>query len=123
MTLGREGEKVLGLGLLRIYLNHQLYSPSEKSTVNTANCQIRNNIPRDYSIVSLLISYLDINLDVLRAATNKRYVGGNDIRLVNLGLIALFSNCKLTNSSGKHLEDISHAHIVSLKYNLITSAK
>ena len=38
----------------------------------------------------------------------------NDITLVNLGAIALFSILKLTTSSGKHLEDISHAHIVSL---------
>ena len=29
----------------------------------------------------------------------------------------------LTTSSGKHLEDVSHAHIVSLMYKLITSAK
>ena len=39
------------------------------------------------------------------------YVDGNDIRLVNLCPIALFSNYKLTTSSGKQLEDISHAHI------------
>ena len=37
--------------------------------------------------------------------------------------IALFSNFKLTTSSGKHLEDISHAHLVSLMYKLITSSK
>ena len=37
--------------------------------------------------------------------------------------IALFSNFKLTTSSGKHLEDISHAHLVSLIYKLITSSK
>ena len=29
----------------------------------------------------------------------------------------------MTTSSGKHLEDISHAHIVSLMYKLITSSK
>ena len=34
---------------------------------------------------------------------------------------ALFSNCKLTSSSGKHLENISHAHIVSLMNKLLTS--
>ena len=45
------------------------------------------------------------------------------IRLVNLAPIALFSNFKLTSSSGKHLEDISHSHIVSLMYKLITSSK
>ena len=35
----------------------------------------------------------------------------------------MFSNLKLTTSSGKHLEDISHAHIVSLMYKLLTSSK
>ena len=99
------------------------YSPSEISTIKTANSQIYNNIPRENSIVSLLNSYLDLNFDVLHAATNKRYVDGNDIRLVNLGPISLFSNYKLTTSSGKHLENIDHAHIVSLMYKLLTSIK
>ena len=71
----------------------------------------------------MLYSYLELNLDVLQAATNNRYVDDNDIRLVNLGPIALFSNYKLTTSSGKHLEEISHAHIVSLMYKLVISSK
>ena len=81
------------------------------------------NIPREDSVISLLNNYLDLNFDVLGADNNNRYVDGNDIRLVNLGPIALFSNYKLTTSSGKHLEDINHAHIVSLMYKLTTSAK
>ena len=60
---------------------------------------------------------------MLHAATNNRYANGNDIRLVNLGPIALFSNYKLTTSSGKHLEDIIHAHIISLMYKLLTSSR
>ena len=99
------------------------YSPSEISTINTANSQIYINIPREDSVLSLLNSYLELNFDVLQAATNKRYVDARDIRLVNLGPIALFSNFKLTTSSGKHLEEISHAHIVSLMYKLLTSSK
>ena len=71
----------------------------------------------------MLNSYLELNFDVLHAATNNRYVDGNDILLVNLGPIALFSNYKLTTSSGKHLENIDHAHIVSLMYKLLTSSK
>ena len=47
----------------------------------------------------------------------------NDIRLVNLGPIALFKNFKLTKSSGKHLEDISHAQIVSSIYKLLPSSR
>ena len=103
--------------------DYRRYSPSEISTINTANSQIYINIPREDSVISLLNSYLDLNFDVVHAVTNKRYADGNDIRLVNLGPVALFSNYKLTTSSGKHLEDVGHAHIVSLMYKLITTAK
>ena len=99
------------------------YSPSERSTINTANSQVYINIPREDSVISLLNSYLEINFDVLHAATNNRYADGNDIWLVNLGRIALFSKYKLTTSSGKHLENIDHAHIVSLMYKLLTSSR
>ena len=78
------------------------YSPAEISTINTANSQIYINIPREDSVISLLNSYIELNFDVLRADNNNRYVDANDIRLVNLGPIALFSNYKLTTSSGKH---------------------
>ena len=64
-------------------------SLSDKSTKNTANSQIFINIPRDDSVVSLLISYLDLYSDVLQAASNDRYAENSDIRLLNLGLIAL----------------------------------
>ena len=99
------------------------YSPSEISTINTANSQVYINIPREDSVISHLNSYLELNFDVLRADNSNRYLDGNDIRLVNLGLISLFSNYKLTTSSGKHLENIDHAHIVSLMYKLLTSSK
>ena len=89
------------------------YSPSEINTINTANSQIYINIPGEDSVISLLNSYLELNFDVLHAATNNRYVDGNDIGLVNLGPVALFSNYKLTTSSGKYLENIDHGHIVS----------
>ena len=99
------------------------YSLAETSTINTPNGQIYINIPREDSVISLLNSYLDLSFEVIKKDDNSRYVNGNDIRLVNLGPIALFNNFKLTTSSGKHLEDISHAHLVSLMYKLITSSK
>ena len=99
------------------------YSPAETSTINTPNSQIFINIPREDSVISLLNSYLDLSFEVIKKDDNSRYANCNDIRLVNLGPVALFSNFKLTTSSGKHLEDISHAHLVSLMYKLITSSK
>ena len=35
----------------------------------------------------------------------------------------MFSSYKLTTSSGKHLKEINHAHIVSLLYKLLSSSK
>ena len=67
----------------------------------------------------MLNSYSELIFDVLHAATGDRYVDGDDIRLVNLGPVALFSNYKLTTCLGKRLEDISHAHFVSLLYKLL----
>ena len=99
------------------------YSPSEISTINTVNSQVYINIPRDDSVISLLNSYLELTFDILHAGTNNSYADGNNIRLVNLGPIALFSNYKLTTSSGKHLENNDHAHIVSLMYKLLMSSK
>ena len=71
----------------------------------------------------MLNSYLHLKFDVLHAASGNRHTVGNDIRLVNLGSSALFSRYKLTTISGKHLQDISYGHIVSLMYKLITSAR
>ena len=99
------------------------YSPSEINTINTTNSQVYINIPRENSVISLLNSYLELDFDVLHAGINNRYVDGNNIKLVNLGPIALFSNYKLTTSSGKNLENIDHAHIVALMYNFLTSCK
>ena len=99
------------------------YSPSEISTINTPNSQIYINIPREDSVISLLNSYIKINFDVLKAASSNRYADTDDIRLINLAPIGLFSNYKLTASSGKHMENIDHAHIVSLMYKLLSSSR
>ena len=99
------------------------YSPSETSTIITPKTQTYINIPREDSVISLLKSYLDLNFEIIKKADDSRYANGNDIKLVNLGPIALFSNYKLTTSSGKHLEHISHAQLVSLMYKLITSSR
>ena len=91
-----------------------IYSPAETNTTNTPYSQIHINIPKEDSVISLLKSYLELYFEVIKKAYDSRYGDGNETRLVNPGAFALFSIFKLTTSSGKHLEDISHAHIVSL---------
>ena len=68
-------------------------------------------------------SYLDLYSEVIKKADTSRYSNGDKTRLFNLGPFALFSKIILTTSSGKHLEDICHAHIVSLMYKRITSSR
>ena len=99
------------------------YSPAETSKLNTPNSQTNTNTPREGSVISLLNNFLDLNIEVVNKTDNSRHGNGNDIKLVNLGPIALFSKFILTKSSEKHLVDISHAHLVSLMYKLKTSSK
>ena len=75
------------------------YSPVETSTINTPKSQKYIKIHREDSVIFLLKSYLDLNIQVFKEANNSRHGNGHDIRLVNLGRIALFSNFKLTTSS------------------------
>ena len=99
------------------------FLPADVSTLNTPNIQLCINIPREVSNISLLISYLDSNFGGIKKADSSRYGNGNDLRLFNLGPIVLFSNFKMTTSSGKHLEVTSHAHILSSLYKLISGAE
>ena len=101
----------------KLKCDYIMYSPSEISTRNTPNSRIYINIPRADKVFSWLNSYLDSNINVLHAAPNNRYVDGYNIRLLNLGPVALIINYKLLTSSGKHIEEVSHAHIVCLMYN------
>ena len=71
----------------------------------------------------MLNSYIEFNIDVLHAASGNIYVDGDDKSLVNIGPIALFSNYKVTTSSGKHLKEISYSHNVSLMYKLLTLSR
>ena len=100
-----------------------ILSPAETSTIFTPNIQIYFNIPTEDSVISLMYSYLDLNFEVIKKADDSRYGSGNDIGLINLSPIALFSNYKQTTCTGKHLEDISNSHIVPLMYKLINSSK
>ena len=46
--------------------DYNRYSPAETSTINTPNSQIYINIPKEDSVISLLISFLDLNFGVIK---------------------------------------------------------
>ena len=100
------------------------YSPAEISTINTPDSQTFINTPKKDSVFSLLSIFFEKKFGIIKKTDNSRCAAnGNDMRLVNLGPIGFLNNFKLTTSSGKHLEDISHSHIACLMYKVITASK
>ena len=80
--------------------DYNRYSPVEICTINTGISRIKLIITREDFVISLLDKYLELDSDVIHAATGNSYTDGNNIRLVNLGPIALFSSYKLITNSG-----------------------
>ena len=99
------------------------YSPAETTTRNIPNSQICINIPREDSVFSSLNSYQVLKFETIIKADKSRCANGNDLQFINLTSIVLFSIFELTTSNGNYLEENSHAHLVSLLYKLVTSAK
>ena len=98
------------------------YSPSSLATVNNTNSNISVSLPRDDAYICLQNSFISLEFEVLKN-NNTRFADGDEIGLVNFGPISLFSEAKLTTSSGKHLEKVDNLHLISLMYKCLTSTK
>ena len=96
------------------------YNPSSLATINNANSNVSISLPREDAYICLQNSFISLEFEVLK--NNKtRYTNGDEISLVNFGPISLFSEAKLTTSSGKHLEKVDNLHPISLMIKLLTS--
>ena len=98
------------------------YSPSSLATINNTNSNTTISFPREDAYICLQNSFISLEFEVLKN-NNTRYGDGDEIGLVNFGPISLFSEAKLTTSSGKHLEKVDNLHLISLMYKLLTSTK
>ena len=96
------------------------YSPSSLATVNNANSNISISLPREDAYICLQNSFISLEFGVLKN-NNTRFVDDDEISLVNFGPVALFSEAKLTTSSGKHLEKVDNLHPISLMIKHLTS--
>ena len=96
------------------------YSPSSLATINNKTSNISIIFPREDAYICLQNSYISLEIEVLKT-DDTRYADGYQISLVNFGPVALFSEAKLTTSSGKHLEKVDNLHPISLMYKLLTS--
>ena len=98
------------------------YSPASFYQLDTACFQTFIAIPKQGSVFSQKGSSSWLNFDAVSASDETVYPVGYDIRLVNLGPIALFNEFILTTSNGKSLESIDHPHVLSLAYELLNSS-
>ena len=90
--------------------------------MNKENNQLSVDIPIEDSAVPLKDSFLELDFIVShKAAAHSRYVDGDYIRLVSLGLLALNNKCRLTSSSGKEKKEIDNAHVICLMHKLTSS--
>ena len=96
------------------------YSPSSLATINNNNSNISIIFPREDAYICLQNSYISLEFEVLKN-DDTIYADGDQISLVNFGPVALFSEAKLTTSSGKHLEKVDNLHPISLMLKLLTS--
>ena len=96
------------------------YSPSSLATINNSNSNISIIFPREDAYICLQNSFISLENEVLKN-DNTRYADGDEINLVNFGPVALFSEAKLTTSSGKHLEKVDNLHPICLMHKLLTS--
>ena len=100
------------------------YTPPSLYLINGEINQNFIDISREDNAISLKGNYLEMDFKVIhRAGGHVRYEDGDHIRLVNLGPIAFFNNYRLENCSRKETEEIDDAHLICLRYKLISSGR
>ena len=96
------------------------YKPNNLATMNTVNTNINIILYREENHLNLRDSYLEIAFVVLDDAGGV-FANDANIRLINYGLIALFSSVKLETSGGRTIEYVDHCHPNLLMYKILTS--
>ena len=96
------------------------YKPNSLATINTINTNINIILNREENHLNLRDSYLEIEFVVLDEAGGV-FANDANIRLVNYGMMALFSSIKLETSGGRTIEYIDYCHPNLLMYKLLTS--
>ena len=96
------------------------YKPNNLATMNTVNTNFNIILNREENHLNLRDSYLEIEFVVSDDAGGV-FANDANIRLVNYGMMALFSSIKLETSGGRTIEYINHCHANLLMYKLLTS--
>ena len=96
------------------------YKPNNLAGMKTINTNINIILNREENHLNLRDSYPKIEFVVSDDAGGV-FANDANIRLVNCGMMALFSSVKLEISGGRTIEYIDHCHPNLLMYKLLTS--
>ena len=96
------------------------FKANNPATMNTVNTNTNIILSREENHLNMHDSYLELEFV---ASDNVGGVFGDkaNMRLVNYGMMALFSSVKLETSGGRTIEYIDHCHPNLLMYKLLTS--
>ena len=97
------------------------YKPNNLATMNTVNTNINIILNREENHLNLRDPYLEMEFVVSDDAGDV-FANNANIRLVNYGMVALFSSDKLETSGDRTIEYIHHCHPNLLMYKLLTSS-
>ena len=95
------------------------YKPNNLATMNTINTNNNIILNREENHLNIHDSYLEIEFVVSDDAGGV-FANNANIRLVNYGMMTLFSSVKLETSGGRTIEYIDHCHPNLLMYKLLT---
>ena len=95
------------------------YKPVNLTTMNTINTNLDIILNREENHLNLHDSYLEIKFVVSDDAGGV-FANNANIRLVNYGMIALFSSVKFKTSGGRTIEYVDLCHPNVLIYKLLT---
>ena len=98
------------------------YSPSSLATINNNHSNTSISLPREDAYICLQNSNISLEFEVL-SNDDTRFNDGDEINLVNFGPVPLFTEAKVTTSSGKQLEKVNNLHPICLMYKLLTSSQ
>ena len=96
------------------------YKPNNLATMNTVNTNNNIILNREENHLNLRDSYLEIE-SVVSDDAGGVFANDANIRLVNYGIMALFSSVMLETSGGRTIEYIDHCHPNLLMYRLLIS--
>ena len=85
------------------------YKPNDLATMNTVNTNINIILNREDNHLNIHNSYLEIEF-VVSDNAGGLFANNAKIRLVNYGMMALFSSIKLETIDGRTIEYIDHCH-------------